>query len=332
MGGNALKHCTGRFSRQTYDLAVNLVLRELGFLFPGIRMEDIQFFRNKQEFGDIDILIQSEGLPVDWLDQIIKTLNPVDHHKNGNVFSFEFEGIQVDLIRTKKIDFDIAATYFANNDAGNLIGRIAHKFGLKYGHSGLWYPFRDGDHLVDTIFITRDPEKIFSLLGYDYSRWMEGFDDLDEIFEFTASSPFYNPEIYLLENRNNIARVRDRKRKSYTAFLQWCKVRHKADSEYYQFSPGKDSYLPYIWDNFPEFLEKWKETDTENEIRKAVKEKFNGDIVMGITGRSGKDLGALMQAFRKSSGENFDSWVISAPAEEIETSILEFYKEWEDSK
>lgn len=45
--------------------------------------------------------------------------------------------------------FNTSLEYLNWNDLGNLIGRIAHKFGLKYGHKGLLYIIKND--LVDII-------------------------------------------------------------------------------------------------------------------------------------------------------------------------------------
>jgi len=334
MGGNALKHCTGRFSREKYASVLEQITTDLKYLFPGIRVEDIKFYEQKESFGDMDLLVSSSALPSNWVHRLLQHWEPADHHKNGNVLSVEYDGIQVDLIVTKDEDFDSSALYFAYNDLGNLMGRIAHKFGLKYGHEGLGYPFRDGDNLVCVIPITKDPEKIFSLLGYDYGRWQQGFKTLEDIFEFTADTAFFNPSIYLLENRNHIARMRDRKRASYTAFLSWCRERYpmmdNPEWRFYTFSEDKKTNLPYIFDNFPEFRESYNRVAAALERKKAVKLRFNGDLVRQITGREGKDLGEFMTWLRKNGweGGQFEAWVLGASDEEIADEIRFFYEKW----
>ncbi|MFX7063789.1 hypothetical protein ABTH87_19220, partial [Acinetobacter baumannii] len=81
---------------------------------------------------------------------------------------------QVDLIKTANTSFDFAARYFGLNDFGNLIGRIAHQFGAKFGHLGLLYPIRDvrnNSHLIAEICITSDFSEALDLLGYDAARY-----------------------------------------------------------------------------------------------------------------------------------------------------------------
>ena len=85
------------------------------------------------------------------IDEVVDNFKPKAALLNSNVFSFELDGHQVDLIFTEKKFYESALVYFANNDFSNLIGRIAHKHGFKYGHCGLVYVMRDGDCILSII-------------------------------------------------------------------------------------------------------------------------------------------------------------------------------------
>ncbi|WP_457824345.1 hypothetical protein, partial [Staphylococcus aureus] len=56
---------------------------------------------------------------------------------------------------------------------------------------------------------------------YELLRANGGFRNLLDIFQFVVSSPYANLDIYLLENRNHKSRIRDSKRPTYNAFLDW---------------------------------------------------------------------------------------------------------------
>lgn len=112
-------------------------------------------------------------------------------------------------------DFQTCRDYYTYNDLGNLIGRVAHKMGMKFGHLGLLYPLRDGDHLIAELVVTRDTRQALEFMGYDFDRWNQGFDQLTDIFEFAASTPYFNPEAFTLENLNHRNRTRNRKRNTF---------------------------------------------------------------------------------------------------------------------
>jgi len=313
MGGNALKNTfTRRYQRGEYiDLRDRLI--EIIRPWSGGRAEDVRAIHNKDSFGDMDLLVERVD-DRDIISQIIENLKPKEYVKNGTVFSFECEELQIDLLFTPTEIWETSRTYFAWNDASNLIGRIAKKMCLKYGHKGLSMPLRDGSHMFKEVQISTDPKSILEFLGYDYEAFDRGFDELDDMFEFVASSQYFDPEIFLLDNRNHKSRVRDAKRPNYRAFLKWCET---WEGEAYGWASKKtkgfyanenastrgqyEEHLQRAFDYFPEFEERYKEAWRELEDHKLYKEKFNGAIVSEITGAEGKKLGAIMQSIIKNS-------------------------------
>lgn len=304
MGGNALSHCTGRFTRKEYDHVKGIVIDELYDLFGETRrISDIKFFESKDSFGDMDILMSSENLPNDWHKLVIHDFSSVDHYLNGGVLSFEYAGKQIDIILTKPEDYDIAYIYFSFNDLGNLMGRIAHKMGFKYGHDGLWYVLRDGDRVISNILVSKDARSIFEFLGYDFDRYLKGFDTLEEIFEYVVDNAYFSPEIYKFDNRNHHSRVRDRKRTSYMKFLAYCDTL-PGEGGFYDWSLEKNSkakYLDSAFDKdgyFPDFRDTYNARMAEYEVEKYRKSRFNGNVVSEITGLEGKELGRFMSFLR----------------------------------
>ena len=95
---------------------------------------------------------------------------------------------------------------FSYNDMGNLLGRIAHKFGAKLGHLGLQFPLRDpsnNDRLIAELTITRDFATALTLLGYDakayeVARSAESFKTLPDIFAFAIASPSSTKASFIL--------------------------------------------------------------------------------------------------------------------------------------
>lgn len=203
MGGNALREgLTRRFDASEYHELSPEILKLLNDAFPNRRAAIIASYREKESFGDIDILIASDDIK-DVRESIERVFRPSEIIHNGTVWSFDYKAIQVDLIMTPDSKFDIGYEYFSNNDLGNLIGRIANKFGLSYGHDGLWMKVRDKMNVIGKILLTDDIKIIIPFLGYDYSVYEKGFDTIEEIFEFVVSSPFYSYDIFDFANRNS---------------------------------------------------------------------------------------------------------------------------------
>ena len=211
MGGNALKHTTvKRLDRADFLRVSETVTKALLAAIPGARVSVIPAYGSKADFGDLDVLVTTEHVQAagggDFLQKLAReTFHATDLFKNGNVLSFDYRatanqtepGFQVDVIIMPESFFDYALFYYSYNDLGNLIGRTAHKAGLTHGHAGLWFYMRDKDYLFRSILLTRDHPTALSFLGYDPERFAQGFEQLEDLFEYVAGSEFFNSDIYI---------------------------------------------------------------------------------------------------------------------------------------
>lgn len=327
MGGNALKNTfTRRYEKGEYFILVNEVLSALKILFPNVRAEVIKAYGRKESFGDMDVLIESDHLPNNWSQYVIDYFKSNESYKNGDVFSFDYKEFQIDLIKSKSESFDFSATYFSYNDLGNLMGRIAHKMGLKFGHQGLLYVLREGDKVIKEIVLSTSVDEVLAFLGYDFSRHQQGFETLEEVFDFAVSTPYFNPEIYLLDNLNHRSRIRDAKRKTYNEFLLWLQsdAYLKKERVPFNFNPDKQYYKSLILDSFPKALPFIEEALAEYKQTLAFRQRFNGNLVREITGLEGKELGEFIQRIMKDSGGEleFRSKILSLSDMKIKTLIL----------
>lgn len=343
MGGNALKEYgskrleTEKFKALSVVLieAINSLLIECDINAPARLIES---YREKPTHGDIDIVVPS-GLrqtltPEEIAQALMKKLGVSEfpYKANGPVVSFGFplgEGgvFQVDLISAPLEEIDFSVSYFAWNDVGNLIGRIAHKMGLRFGHDGLALPLRDGTNMFDVIMITRDYREAIEFLGFSYERWAQGFNNLEEIFQFTVSAPRFSRSIYLLENRNHTARVRDKKRPTYTAFLAWLEQHPEVDRDI-EWPEDKSHWLEEIFTAFPKARSDYEESQVRLSQQKVIKRKFNGKMLMDITGLGGNELGGFKTRYQQSfdSLEAFNEFMFNADDESIKESVIAFVK------
>lgn len=308
VGGNALKSVkTCRLPADQYHPLSQRVCQALSERFD-CRAAPIPAFRSKEDFGDLDVVIEKEHASRERLEDFARTFGHARQIVvNGPVLSYDHRstpsdetGFQVDLIRTPSQEFDVSLAYFSYNDLGNLIGRIAHKMGFSYGHRGLLYPMRDGTHLIGTVHMSSDFEQCLGFLGYNASRFREGFEGREEIYEYVVSSPYFNPSIYLLENRNHTSRTRDRKRPTYMGFLEY--LRSLPAQEYFRFPEEKSAWLPKAFEEFEGFEARVGEVLSRHALSARVKEAFNGKIMAERTGLSGKALGAFMANARAHLG------------------------------
>lgn len=353
MGGSALKKVpTERLDKKAFDQVVQKVCQDLANLLGPVRVAPVEAYAEKRDFGDLDILVESEAIdrlragrliekPEDdplfqWAQSVWHTR---EHYPNGPVISFEYRaspdaavGFQVDLIMVPAARFEMAKAYFSFNDLGNLIGRVAHKMGFTYGDRGLDYPLREGTHMVGKVHISHDPDAILPFLGFDTERFHKGFANLEEIFQYVASSDYFNPDIYLLENVNHQSRTRDRKRANYRAFLNWCQE-HKGLKGYpwasHEDREKKEAEKQFFKEaalrTFPDFEHGLDALIRRHEIKKAIRHRFNGEKVRDWTGLENRELGNLMKRLREEIGEGEQAlaWLERHDEEQLRTWVLD---------
>ncbi|MFZ3000941.1 MAG: hypothetical protein WA071_11505 [Undibacterium umbellatum] len=342
MGGNALKTESVRLPAARYREVEHEAVTTLQRHFPHRRIEAVIAYTDKADFGDLDILIEA-GDDYDAA-QFATALQATEIVLNGDVTSIGLavaEGVfQLDLIRTESGSFDFASRYFGYNDFGNLIGRIAHKFGAKFGHLGLLYPLRapdDKDHLIAELCITRDFSEALKLLGYDAllyenMRVNGEFRNLQDIFRYVVSSPYVNREIYLLDNRNHKARIRDAKRTTYNAFLLWLDEQKEITLPAYPWAEAgtaarnaqKENFLETTFMLFPDFRLAYVQALEKYARKKRLKQQFNGELAAEITGLSGKRLGELMAQVRHSFADeaSFENFFLEADSDAVKARFL----------
>lgn len=323
MGGLALKSTfTRRYERAEFDVISVELLDILKKDFKRVAMP--LFYKNKKSFGDADIIVSMEGFNFNVRDYITETFKPNEIFHNGNCWSFDYKELQVDLITLAPEHFDSNEMYLSYNDLGNFIGRIAQGFGLKYGQEGLWYEhyFKGGN--IARIPISKDYRDIFKFLGLSYERWEQGFDELEDIFEYISTCKYFNWEMFQLSKLNKINRERNLKRKSYMSFLEWMDKNVRDDNHLYEFNQSQECYNDEIADAFPY-------ANLHLEIRKAeyeyckslyIKSKFSGGDVMARYGLKGKDLGDALTGFKNVisnifGDETYDDYIINNTVEQI---------------
>lgn len=205
MGGKAFPNLkTVRLGKNEFEVMVNLCLSSLTTRFPENEFRGIVSYRNKETFGDLDILWCG---PQQNIDNVCGTLGAIKYFDNGPVVSYAVpidadQIFQVDLIRVDCRHMESAFSYFAFNDLGNLLGRIFHRAGFKLGHKGMLLVVReDGNqsHALAEIEVTSSWKEALEFAGYDFERWSKGFDDLEDVFKFVVSSPYFDKKIFSLE-------------------------------------------------------------------------------------------------------------------------------------
>lgn len=289
MGGNAIKD-----ARRIDRTEMVQICYELQDLFPELKMKPIRAYRQKPDFGDIDIVIETQP-HLSIKDLVRKRLNPPTEYDNNQFYSFEYKGVQVDFIQMSPQTFLSSLAYFGWNDLGNFIGRIARSLNFKYGHDGLSYELHLADHYKLNVHVSSDTNEILEFLGYDPEQWNKGFDTKEEIFAYAASSKYFNALYFSLEEQGHVDRIRNKKRKMYQDMLTYIenngiepKPKLTQEERQVHYDRAVERFGNY-------FDEEVKASKQRYDISRKAKEFYNGDLVSKATGLTGKELGVLMR-------------------------------------
>ena len=331
MGGNALnsviteRKTTEQFNRIASEI---IPIFEKGL---GTEIHIVTSYHTKDTHGDMDIMVkithELHNKGINLRTFIEDKFKPGQIFTNGSIISFDYDKFQIDIIPIKESIWDVSLGFFDYDPTGNLMGKSAHKFGLKYGWNGLIYPFRNfNGRLSHDILLSTDNKRIFEFLGYDYERFQEGFDDLEEIFEYIISGKYFDHSIFLMENLNHIDRKRNKKRKSYQEFLQY--IENKGIKDTYEFNKDKSTYLDLIDQSFPEvgLMGKIVELARKDDENQELNQKFNGRLIMNLyPDLKGKDLGNMITNFQKSF-DDYRYFALNHSSDEIMESFSNFYE------
>lgn len=288
----------------------------------------LKCYRTKTDHGDLDLLIKiTPNLNINFKKYIQDTFKPNEIQCNGGVYSFDYQKFQIDFIPIKEKCWNIAQTYGFFDPLGNIMGKTFHKFGLSYGWDGLFFKFRNfNGKNAQNILLTTDSKEIFDFGGYDYDRYLKGFDTLEEIFRFAIDSKYFDTEMFKMENLKSIDKKRNRKRGSYHLFLNYLKdnninIKH-------EFSKDKDDYLTIIDSAFPEanLLSKLNELKIKDEQDKMLSEKFNGNIIMQwLPELNGKELGNAISTFKDHWGSHYNDYIAKTSIKDIHDCFILVY-------
>jgi len=340
MGGNAVKSFGNvvRLKTEEYD---ELALEVVAVLSSEkVRPYIIPSYREKPDHGDMDLIVSSEFWSYNTRNSVNTKLESNGFVQNGTVTSYAIpykENIfQVDIISVPPDRLEFAYNYFAWNDLGNLLGRIFHRLGFKLGHLGLQYIIRDPenkDHVVSELTITKNWDEALRLVRYNPVRFAEGFNTLEEIFQYVIYNPYANKDIFLLENRNAISRIRDRKRKTYMDFLEWLETNFGNQLfEYGYVYDNKEKLREIFLDTafiaFPEFKKEYDDAMVLFNKKKRVKKVVNGDFISEITGLHDRELGDFISTFKAAYSVEE---LYPLTDEEIYGKIVSFFDEWKET-
>lgn len=295
MGGKALSIQTERISIEKYE---QISYEIVGYFSKEYSNKNCYFMipnhiGNKESFGDLDVIMcykdNNENLNIKYeVKQFIKNkFNSQSIVVNHNVISFDYQNFQIDIIIVKENEGQSTFTYMCYGDASNIIGRIAHRFGLKFGMDGFFFKYKGYEKLL-----TRNLKDAMIILGFDSKKFFEGFNSNLELFEWIKESKYFDP--YIFKSNND-----DMKRSIYSQFLDYIKD-FDFSMPHFRFRKNPEEYIGLISTWYPQIIEFTFEIDSMLEERKLVANKFNGNLIMQkYPDLSGIKLGKVISMFHQ---------------------------------
>ncbi len=355
MGGKALKNViTTRLTKEKYNQVKSEIISILG---QHLSITFLYELPEKEDFGDLDILyIPNEQINIH--DLVVQLFHPKEIVKNGTVLSFSYlinenddntKNIyfQIDLIKSQNIAMDLF--YFSYGDLGSILGRIIKHYGLTFGNAGLWINIEKAtidlylknhdkkiEHISNVnkpIILTENPEEICVYLGLDYKKWLNGFSNNLEIYEFIIKCTFFNPKLFDVEyfTLNHDHRRRYNQRAMYQDFVHYIQnnfkrynVNHNIEDKNVNFQ-----YEALVIFNKLNVLE---EIMNQNRLQNKRKEKFNGSNIINILQISEKEVGNSILKFKKHIIETtqyniFEDYIDAHSKESINNDIINYFLE-----
>jgi hypothetical protein len=303
MGGKALKTAkTRRYDKAEFEkIAAYLVPLFREFLH--CKIDVVRCYSGKESHGDIDIMIEWDDKNPEDLENKFKTvcelITPDEIFRNTTVISMNFEELQVDLMFIPKENYDVCWHFFAYNDLGGFMGKIARSMKLQYGQDGLKFQIHsvDKSRKLDTVFISRDPKKIIEFLGFNYYEFVRGFNTKEEIFEFVGRSRYYRWATFDGTELNSSQKSRDMGRPMYQELLEHVRGWDDKIKE----RPSLNLVYDRVKATFGVDLEGHAAfCRAEDMMKLKARAKFNGKVIMEhFKYEAGKEFGMKMAKWTK---------------------------------
>ena len=297
---------------------------------PFQHLRDIPAYPLKTDHGDIDLVAHHPRCEdFSYVENTIKKhWNARYVKKNSCVYSFDFKGLyQVDLALLPDFPTYLNYLHFTSySPCGNVLGHLVKQVGLKWGIDGLTYPVKlsDSEQLGEIRIESKELgcilPKLLQFMGLELGIYNK-FTTQESIFQFLASSRFFNRDIFQYENLNHVNKKRDYKRPDYHNWLEYIKdLPNKFVRE-----EDKAVYIPDIQNFFEvDIYEEWKKLLGAHLTKKDCSQKLNGEVVREITGLEGEQLGKAIKEF-KSSVPEFDDYVLVHSKSQIKDAFQKWY-------
>lgn len=310
-----------------------------------------------QTYGDIDFVVDGEYLTECKVtpQKLAGILGSEAWAENGQVWSFEFSGHQIDFIRVPNYaSLSLSSILYGTGGAGYLLRFLLRPYGLRLRDDGLKEVLYDGNRKISEIMIGYDSGSILTFLGISYSgsynfRYSR-YNSIEEAYSEIVNSPFFTLCAFdINENYEYIGKPERLEYPPFRGFVEY--VRGKAATV----NAALQRRTPtVIWPLTPTAAQKGMLTRKLRDcheyhlLRRAALEdyrrdlllrsKFSGEVAMEATGlKPGVELGRFMEYYKDSFGGRgaFEFHILSSTPDTIQESMKGVYADYrkaEDEK
>ena len=261
--------------------------------------------------------------------------------RNGDVLSCEYKGHQIDFISSPGANVTLNLCLRGHGGAGAFLVDLLRPYGVSINRNGAFVRvMHDGEFVAD-LKRTDDFYLMLNMAALDQyahsGSFTYGFKQLEDAYKFVFGSPQFTLRAFGLDADLNY--VGDAKRLEYppyAGFIKYIQFAAKTTSKPVDPTDAQIKYVKSRLTGSAYGGGKTFETQVKTAIQaflsdKVLRKRFNGEIVMSITGlKPGQSLGKFMEAYRATYGtkDKFMYGIMSNSPETTEASIKGFFSEW----
>lgn len=260
------------------------------------------YHADKADFGDLDVMVASSAITPERLLAFQEAVGAVEYVRHNVGHSFltpvpdeDGQFLQVDLFSTPDRLLDTRATFMSWGDFGNILSRTLKPLGLRWGQEGLEYVHRlpEDDKWKKLLLVSTDVTVALHAAGLDPAPYLAGFPNERAMFDYLRGAARFNAYAFL--NPESSLKHKSKKRPGMHRFVAYLR---EVGTETGTYRPRwtaaqTDALLPGY--GILAFHEQQQANYAEI-LR--IRHAYNGELVMELTGRQGKVLGALMKRLK----------------------------------
>lgn len=289
----------------------------------------VDFVAMAQHLGAKGVIIRSGGLVQKcslavfrdaYLQSITtivyKLLDAKDPQPTGTVTTEEYAQIDIEVLEPQLVEWHVF--YSSYSDLAGMLGRIVTNLGFSITDRGLWLRMVELDeskksqhiNIADRdgmVFLSRDPNKVMEFLGISANGFTEGFNTLNEMYEWLAKCRLLFAESVKVKRDKSHDRNREQKRTVFAGFFRgWLpahmdmKPEQGADEHARRIKELRQTFL----NDALAFFSKSEEYESKHNpvvlaIDNATAAALLKPIIARHSGKKEKSLNEVVRAFRR---------------------------------